>query len=106
MRDGREENDRTENGRWWKGVACWVALMMSEGYRKGEQKAHCSERKKSCGHTTEDKEEEEGGSKIPHCVQRAGLIVMFSFSRLKLNNEDDLWPDFTSVLLSEQNIKQ
>lgn len=30
----REENDRTENGRWWKGAACWVALMMSEGYRK------------------------------------------------------------------------
>lgn len=54
-----EENDRTENGRWWKGVACWVALMMSEGYRKGEQKAHSSERKKSCGHITEDEEEEE-----------------------------------------------
>lgn len=34
----REENDRTENGRWWKGAACWVALMMSEGYRKREQK--------------------------------------------------------------------
>lgn len=41
-----EENDRTENGRWWKGVACWVAVMMSEGYRKGEQKAHSSERKR------------------------------------------------------------
>lgn len=35
-----EENDRTENGRWWKGVACWVALMMSEGYRKEESKKH------------------------------------------------------------------
>lgn len=61
--EGRgEENDRTENGRWWKGVACWVALMMSEGYRKGEQKAH-SEGKKSGGHITEElKEEEEGRS--------------------------------------------
>lgn len=35
-----EENDRIENGRWWKGVACWVALMVSEGYRKREQKKH------------------------------------------------------------------
>lgn len=34
----REENDRTENRRWWKGVARWVALMMSEGYRKGDEK--------------------------------------------------------------------
>lgn len=37
--------------------------MMSEGYRKGEQKAHsiCERRKKkeSSGHITEDEEEEE-----------------------------------------------
>lgn len=32
-----EENDGTENGRWWEGVACWVVLMMSEGCGKGEQ---------------------------------------------------------------------
>ncbi|KAK2921821.1 hypothetical protein Q8A73_001306 [Channa argus] len=55
--EGRgEENDRTENGRWWKGVACWVALMMSEGYRKRKQKAHGGERKQSCSHTTGDEE--------------------------------------------------
>lgn len=42
-----EENDRTENGRWWKGVACWVVLMMSEGWRKGEQKAHTAGERKA-----------------------------------------------------------
>lgn len=87
-----EENDRTENGRWWKGAACWVAVMMSEGYRKGEQNAHGSERKTKLW-PYNGRQEGGGGEKIPHCVQRAGVIVMFSFFRLLLNNEDDLWPD-------------
>lgn len=39
----RGENDRKENGR--RCESCWVALMMSEGYRKAEQKAHSDERK-------------------------------------------------------------
>lgn len=93
--EGRgEENDRTENGRWWNGVACWVALMVSEGYRKREQKAHGSERKKklqpyNCRQ----------GEKIPCCVQRAVVIVLFFFFfRLLLNNEDHLWSDFTQLL--------
>lgn len=47
-----EENDRMENGRWCKGPACWVALMMSWG-AVGEESE-----KKICGHMTEDEEEE------------------------------------------------
>lgn len=40
-------------------ATCWVALMMSEGYRRGEQKAHTVEvgGMKICDHTTDDEEE-------------------------------------------------
>lgn len=42
-----EENDRTENGRWWKGVTRWAALMVSEGYGTRQLKARGSGRKTS-----------------------------------------------------------
>lgn len=39
--------------------------MMSEGYRKGKQKAHSSERKKSSGHITQDEEQERRPPIVP-----------------------------------------
>lgn len=69
-----------ENGRWCKGLACWVALMMSWG-AVGEESE-----KKICGHMTEDEEEE---WRSP--AESRELSSPFQ-------NEVDHWSDFIRLL--------